>query len=199
VPLEVQGDDAHRLLPAISAESAYVFGNSGGVITGLALVTPRTPAKWTRWVGTNRRSPRCAASWAHDELYGTHHNKVLVRDENSSRVRGPGQRLRPGRRGFPGPPDWQEWLGCRETSACSSGTCSAQSPVTIPMPQRCRPTSARRVVGGGTESTGQIGHRAAVALANLMGTTIMEFPGDHGGFVPEAFARTLHRALAETT
>jgi pimeloyl-ACP methyl ester carboxylesterase len=38
VEVEVQADDAHRLLSAISDEPAYVFGTSGGATTGLALV-----------------------------------------------------------------------------------------------------------------------------------------------------------------
>jgi pimeloyl-ACP methyl ester carboxylesterase len=36
---DLQADDAHRLLSALTTEPAYVFGNSSGATTGLALVT----------------------------------------------------------------------------------------------------------------------------------------------------------------
>lgn len=51
--------------------------------------------------------------------------------------------------------------------------------------------STRVVVARGTASTGQVAHRAAVALANLLGTTLVDFPGGHGSFTshPEACAR----------
>jgi hypothetical protein len=64
-----------------------------------------------------------------------------------------------------------------------------------------RAASTRFVVAAGTESTGQTGHRGAVALANLLGTAIVDFPGGHGPFTshPEAFASALHRVLTETT
>jgi hypothetical protein len=39
-----------------------------------------------------------------------------------------------------------------------------------------------------------------VALADRLGTTVVDFPGDHVGFVvfPEQFGRVLHQVLAET-
>jgi pimeloyl-ACP methyl ester carboxylesterase len=39
VPVEVQADDARRLISAVTSEPAYVFANSSGAITGLALMT----------------------------------------------------------------------------------------------------------------------------------------------------------------
>jgi pimeloyl-ACP methyl ester carboxylesterase len=59
--------------------------------------------------------------------------------------------------------------------------------------------STRVVVAAGTESSGQDPHRTARALADLLGTHVVDFPGGHGGFTsqPEAFARTLDRVLAE--
>ncbi len=36
---EQQADDVHRLLSALGAQPAYVFGSSGGAVVGLALVT----------------------------------------------------------------------------------------------------------------------------------------------------------------
>jgi len=60
-----------------------------------------------------------------------------------------------------------------------------------------RDGSARIVVGIGETSAGQLAHRAAVALAERLGTPPVTFPGDHGGFGsrPGQFAETLHKVL----
>jgi clorobiocin biosynthesis protein CloN7 len=66
--------------------------------------------------------------------------------------------------------------------------------------QALRATS-RIVVAGGTTSKGQLANRTAVALADQLGTTVVDFPGDHGGFValPEQCGRVLDQVLTKTT
>jgi hypothetical protein len=56
------------------------------------------------------------------------------------------------------------------------------------------------VVGAGVTSRGQLANRTAVALAARLGTPVVEFPGDHGGFaaLPEQFGRELARVLTRT-
>jgi hypothetical protein len=46
---------------------------------------------------------------------------------------------------------------------------------------RAAPT--RIVVAAGATSGGQLANRAAVALADQLGSTVVDFPGDHGGFL----------------
>jgi hypothetical protein len=60
--------------------------------------------------------------------------------------------------------------------------------------------STRIVVGAGATSGGQLANRAAVALAAELGTPVIEFPGDHGGFLalPEQFGRELDQVLTPT-
>jgi len=60
-----------------------------------------------------------------------------------------------------------------------------------------RATPARIVVGRGTRSAGQLAHRTATALAGELGTTPVEFPGDHIGFAsePDRFVDVLRRVL----
>jgi clorobiocin biosynthesis protein CloN7 len=67
--------------------------------------------------------------------------------------------------------------------------------------QALRAASTRTVVAGGATSQGQLANRTAVALADQLGTTVVDFPGDHGGFLafPEQFGRLLERVLTETT
>jgi len=68
-----------------------------------------------------------------------------------------------------------------------------------------RAASTRIVMAAGAEGEGTLAHRAAVAVAEELGTTAVIFPGDHAGFLggeqgqtgdPDAFAATLRRVLS---
>jgi clorobiocin biosynthesis protein CloN7 len=67
--------------------------------------------------------------------------------------------------------------------------------------QALRAASTRIVIAGGTTSKGQLANRTAVALADRFGTTVDDFPADHGGFeaLPEQCGRVLEQVLTETT
>jgi pimeloyl-ACP methyl ester carboxylesterase len=69
-----------------------------------------------------------------------------------------------------------------------------------------RSASTRIVIGAGAESEGEMTHRAALAIAERLGTEAVIFPSHHGGFLggefgwrgePDAFAATLRDVLAE--
>jgi pimeloyl-ACP methyl ester carboxylesterase len=64
-----------------------------------------------------------------------------------------------------------------------------------------RGASTRIVVAGGTESEGTFTYRAALALAERLGSKAVIFPSHHGGFGqqgdPDAFAATLRRVLTD--
>ncbi len=71
---------------------------------------------------------------------------------------------------------------------------------------RLRSAATRIVVGVGAGSDGEIAHRGGLAVADLLGTSAVEFPGDHGGFLggeygqsgePDAFAERLRQVLSE--
>ncbi len=64
-----------------------------------------------------------------------------------------------------------------------------------------RAAPARIVVAAGATSKGQLANRTTVALAGQLGTPVVEFPGDHGGFaaLPEQFGRLLDQVLTTTT
>ena len=63
---------------------------------------------------------------------------------------------------------------------------------------RAAPT--RIVIAAGATSRGQLANRSALALAGRPGTSVAEFPGDHGGFIaqPEPLGRVLHQMLTQT-
>jgi hypothetical protein len=58
--------------------------------------------------------------------------------------------------------------------------------------------AARVMVAGGTVSKGEFPQRTAAALAERLGTPLIDFPGGHAGFVSESkvFADVLRRTLA---
>ena len=66
-------------------------------------------------------------------------------------------------------------------------------------------TTARLIIAAGGESHGELAQRAALAVAELLGTEAVLFPGDHGGFLggeygqmgkPVEFAAELRKVLA---
>ncbi len=68
-----------------------------------------------------------------------------------------------------------------------------------------RASSTRIVIAVGAGSAGELAHRGGEAVAELLGTTPVTFPGDHGGFlggeygqsgVPDEFAARLRDVLA---
>jgi len=68
-----------------------------------------------------------------------------------------------------------------------------------------RDASTHIVIAAGAESAGELAHRAAVAVAERLGTTPVIFPSNHGGFLggeygqtgdPDAFAAKLREVLA---
>jgi hypothetical protein len=70
---------------------------------------------------------------------------------------------------------------------------------------KLRSASTRIVVGVGADSNLEIAHRGGLAVAELLGTSPVEFPGGHGGFLggeygqsgePGLFAERLREVLA---
>ncbi|MDQ1554022.1 MAG: hypothetical protein QOK46_1100 [Microbacteriaceae bacterium] len=57
---------------------------------------------------------------------------------------------------------------------------------------------SRVIIGFGADSAGLVTLQTSLALAELLGSTPVEFPGDHGGFMgqPTEFAAALQKALA---
>jgi hypothetical protein len=64
-----------------------------------------------------------------------------------------------------------------------------------------RGASTRIVVAGGAQSEGTFPYRAALAVAERLGTEAVIFPSHHGGFGQEgdadAFGATLRRVLTD--
>jgi hypothetical protein len=68
----------------------------------------------------------------------------------------------------------------------------------VPDLDALRASTARIVIAGGEASGTQFAYRASMALAARLGTDVVHFAGDHGGFTsqPGPFADALHRVFA---
>jgi pimeloyl-ACP methyl ester carboxylesterase len=201
-----QADDVHRLLSALGGEPADLFGSSGGAVVGLALVTAhpdqvRTPVAHEPPVV--ELLPNAAQLRAQiEDIYDTH--RVEGADKAMQKFMAhAGLGAGPAREA-----DAPRWEPSPEQLARMRATTEhflahLLRPTTRYRPdiEALRAASTRIVVAGGATSKGQLANRTAVALADQLGTRVVDFPGDHGGFLafPEQFGRLLDQVLTETT
>jgi len=176
VDVSTQADDVHRLLQAVTDEPVAVFGSSGGAITALELAS-RHP----EWIHTLvvHEPPLVELLPDRAELH-------LAMDTLAGRceVDGPESAMR-------------EFLRI-------SGQVARLDEYTVParmLPAvdfflrymvsaivRYRPEPAalpELAIGVGT-GAGQLAHRGATALGELLGTRTTAFPGEHVGFATHA-------------
>jgi pimeloyl-ACP methyl ester carboxylesterase len=194
---DLLADDVLRLLEAVGGGAARVFGSSGGAVTGLALVA-RHPDHVQTLVA---HEPPVAlllpeaeeARAAFQDMYDTYRTgdiggafrkflaftgMTMPTQAEDARPQPPSpQRLAVGERFFG----------------------HGLLPITFYRPDLAALQAAgtRVVVAGGTTSKGQFPQRTAEALAERLGTPLLDFPGGHTGFITDAkgFASVLCRAL----
>jgi pimeloyl-ACP methyl ester carboxylesterase len=203
--IDVHGDDAARLLDAVGKGPAYVFGNSGGALVGLDLAA-RYPEKVRTLVAHEPPAvellPDAAAHRARSqEVYDTYRTQgVGPAMQKFLALAGLKGGPPPQAAGGPPSPEMMERMarmarnmerflahGMREAGAF------------VPNIAALRAGPPRILIAGGEASGDQLAYRAAVAVAERLGTTIVRFPGDHGGFTthPEAFAVRLQEVLVD--
>ncbi|MBN2623493.1 MAG: alpha/beta hydrolase [Acidimicrobiales bacterium] len=194
---ELRADDVAALLDALGADSADVFGSSGGAVTGLALVE-RHPGRVRTLVA--HEPPVLAllpdATDRHaetEEVIETFHREgqpaAWARFMANAGFDGDD-----GAPPLPGEPSLQDIAnGARFFAHELRGTTHY-----VPDVAALTAGPARVVVGIGVASGGLVTHRTSTALAERLGTTPVEFPGDHGGFIGQAhqFADVLRDALS---
>ncbi|MEV4170248.1 alpha/beta hydrolase [Nonomuraea sp. NPDC049709] len=196
---ELRADDVAAILDAMGAESADLFGSSGGAVTGLALVA-RHPGRVRTLVAHEPPSvellPDAAEQRAAvDDMIETFHRAGL--EAAFAKFMGnagfdEGDEDAPA--GPPGEPSEQDLIdGARFFAHELRGTTRF-----VPDIAALKAGPARVVIGVGVESGQLVTYRTSVALAELLGTVPAEFPGDHGGFMgqPEEFAEVLRKVLA---
>ena len=197
----VHADDAHRVLAELElTEPAYVFGNSSGAEIGLELAA--------------RHPEQVQVLVAHeppvfDVLPEREHWRALMQEVADTFVKagagpamgvfgaGMGMHNEPAEEGTAAQPDAEMMARMGANMEFFIGyevpPFSAYSPDVAAL----RGSSARIVLAAGDASAGEPPHRAALALAELLGSKAELFPGDHGGFGTryKAFAARLHEVL----
>jgi pimeloyl-ACP methyl ester carboxylesterase len=203
--IDVHGDDAARLLDAIGKGPADVFGNSGGALVGLNLAA-RYPEKVRAVVAHEPPAvellPDAAAHRARSqEVYDTYRNQG-VGPAMQKFLALAGLKGGPPPHAAAGPPSpevMERMARMGRNMELFLGHGMQEAGGFVPDIAALRAGSPRILIAGGEASGDQLAYRAAVAVAERLGTTIMRFPGDHGGFTthPEAFAVRLQEVLVD--
>jgi pimeloyl-ACP methyl ester carboxylesterase len=196
--VEQRADDVNAILDDLGAESVDVFGSSGGAVTGLALVT-RHPGRVRTLVAHEppllELLPDAAEQRAGTEaIIDTFHRDgfeaawmhfmrnagfdVSPADAPSGPAEPSEDEIRQAARFFE--------IDLRPTARY------------LPDIDALKNGPSRIVVGIGVDSGRLVTYRTSVALCELLGSTPVAFPGDHGGFMgaPEEFAAALRTVLS---
>jgi pimeloyl-ACP methyl ester carboxylesterase len=195
---DVLADDVRRVLEAVSDRPAHVFGSSGGAVTGLALVA-RHPDRVSTLVA---HEPPLALLLPEAEeartsvraIYDTYRtNGISAAWQLFSSVTGL-DALVQGEDTAPQPPS-AEMVAMSERFFGHG-----LLPITLYQPDiaALQAASTRVVAAGGITSMGQFAQRTGAALAERLGTPLVNFPGGHAGFASDTkdFAAVLRRTLA---
>lgn len=206
-------DDIHRVIQALGGGPVDLFASSGGAINALALVAAH-PEDVRTLVA---HEPPAASILPDRELALAGVESIGEAYENGGF--GPGMArfivitghqgpFTPDVLAQPAPPPEVFGLpsaddGSRTDPLMHQNLISCTS--FEPDFDALRAAPTRIVIGAGEESAGQMANRAAHAVAERLGTTAVQFPSHHGGFVsadgpyagqPGAFGAKLREVLA---
>jgi clorobiocin biosynthesis protein CloN7 len=201
-----QAADVYRLLSALGGEPAYVFGSSGGAVVGLALVTAHPDQVRTLVAHEppvvellpDKERVRAQIEDIYDTYRADGAEKAMQKFMAHA---GLGEGVGQGADAPRWEPSPEEMAQMRATTEQFLTHLIRPTTRYRPDIQALRAASTHIVVAGGATSKGQLANRTAVALADQLGTAVVDFPGDHGGFValPEQFGRVLDQVLTEAT
>jgi pimeloyl-ACP methyl ester carboxylesterase len=189
IPIETQAADVHRLIEAVSDDPVAVFGSSGGAITALELAT-RHPNQVRALVVhepplVELLPDRDELKAAMDTLPGIcRADGPEAATREFLRISGQFNRL-----------DDDYVFPPRMRPAMEFFLEHMISPIIRYRPD---PSALPELVIGVGTGTGELGHRGALALAELLGTATTQFPGGHAGFATHATtaAEALRGALS---
>ncbi|MFF1480152.1 alpha/beta fold hydrolase [Streptomyces sp. NPDC058301] len=197
---ELRADDVAALLDALGADSADVFGSSGGAVTGLALVA-RHPGRVRTLVAHEppllELLPDAAEQRAATEdIIATFHRDG-VGAAWMKFMANAGFQVGGDEAGAPTPPPGEPSAQDLADSARFFAHELRHTTRYLPDSAALTTGPTRVVVGLGADSGSLITYGTSTALADLLGTKPVEFPGDHGGFVgrPSEFAGILRGVL----
>jgi clorobiocin biosynthesis protein CloN7 len=194
---DLLADDAHRVLEAVGDEPAYVFGSSGGAITGLALVAHNPDHVHT--LVAHEPPLTLLLPEANEARSGMHDIYDTYRNSGTGAAWAKFFTFT----GMSPPPQGDEAVPVPSAEMVATSERffgHGLLPIALYQPDFSALQSgrARVVVAGGTTSKGEFPQRTAAALAERLGTPLIDFPGGHGGFASDAreFAALLRLTLA---
>jgi pimeloyl-ACP methyl ester carboxylesterase len=207
-------DDLHRLSSALDAGPVDLFATSGGAVNALALVA-RHPEQVRTLVAheppasqelPDREQALAACEDIHETYQRSGHGPAMAKFIMLVAYDGP-LPADFADRPAPNPADFGF---STEDDGSRNDPLVGQNIVSCNYYEHdfdaLRAASTRVVVAVGAESGQTLAARAAVAVAERLGTPHVTLPGDHGGFLggeygqtgdPDAFAATLRQVLAE--
>jgi pimeloyl-ACP methyl ester carboxylesterase len=208
---EQHAEDLHRLISELDVGPVDIFGSSGGAVNGLALV-----ARHPEQVGTlvahepplatvlpDREEALAATEDIHETYEREGYGAAMAKFIAITSLKGPipadfpDHAANPAGFGLPTEDD-----GSRDDPML--GPHMVYTSHHEPDFDSLHGASTRIVVAAGAESEGAFPYRAALALAQELGTEAVIFPSHHAGFAgdefghpgdPDAFATTLRRVL----
>jgi pimeloyl-ACP methyl ester carboxylesterase len=196
-------DDLHRLIGALDAGPADIFASSGGAVNALALVA-RHPEQVRTLVAheppasqelPDREEVLAACADIRQTYYRSGFGPAMAKFIALVSYQGP---LPAGYADQPAPDPAAFGLpagddGSRDDPLVGQNivTCNAYRHDFDAL----RAASTRVVIGVGANSGQMIAGRAALAVAERLGTPPVTFPGDHGGFLGGEYGQTGEVAL----
>ncbi len=201
-------EDLHRLISELDAEPVDMFATSGGAVNGLALVA-RHPEQVRTLVAhepplatvvPDREETLAVSEKIHETYKRDGFGAAMAKFIAFTSLRGPvppeflNQAANPADMGLPTEDD-----GSRDHPLL--GPHMVYVTRYEPDFDSLRAASTRIVIAGAAEGEGTFPYRAALAVAERLGTEAVIFPSHHGGFTqqgdPDAFAATLRRVLSD--
>jgi pimeloyl-ACP methyl ester carboxylesterase len=183
---ELRADDIAAILDDLGAESADVFGSSGGAVTGLALVTTH-PGRVRTLVAHEppllELLPDAAQQRANtQDIIDTFRTDGMQAAWFKFMANAGFDMSAPDDGGdLPQPPEPSD--DERREAARFFNHELWHTTQYLPDIEVLKAGPARVVVGLGVESGHLLTYRTSHALAELLGSTPVDFPGDHGGFL----------------
>jgi pimeloyl-ACP methyl ester carboxylesterase len=203
--IPVHADDAYRLLDAVGVTAdrpAYVFGNSSGAQIALDLAVQHPEMVATVVAHEPPILPLLPDRQRFADLLAeTAQTYATAGAGPAMQVFAAGLAMNRGDHdgdGLAAPPDPEAMARMGRNLDFFIGYEVPTFGEYTPDIEALRSAAGRVVLAAGAKSVGEPPNRAAHAVAERLGTPVMVFPGDHGGFGSEhaAFAETLHRALS---
>jgi pimeloyl-ACP methyl ester carboxylesterase len=211
---EEHADDLHRVIAALGGGPVDIFASSGGAVNALALVARHPEQAHTlvaheppaTYVLPDREQALAAALDIHETYMRDGFGPAMAKFIALTSLKGPipadfAERPAPNPAEFGLPTDDD---GARDDPLLGQNMATGTDYEPDFDALRAAPT--RIVIAAGAESEGEMTYRAALAVAERLGTEAVIFPSHHAGFLggefgmkgePETFAATLRQVLTE--